>query len=214
MHLAPHFSRAAAPLKNGLGRSLALALLLGLPVGAVADDSEPNFARSGWYLGVGGVGASFESTDGELDDFFGVDHADADTGLGFNLRAGYRGHEHLAVEAAFELMDDTEFDLSNAHSGKINTWTLMAITKPYLMTGRVQPFLLAGVGLMHAKVPNLEPGGPSISATEFAVRFGGGVDFYLTEHVVVAIGLDYVLPTDEISEFDYLAFEWSLNYRF
>ena len=214
MHLAPHSARAAAPMKDGVVLPLALALLLALPLAAAADDSGANYARSGWYLGAGGVGASFLSGEKELESRFGVSDADIDSGLGFNLRAGYRGHEHLGVEVAFELMNDVDFDLSDGDSDGLDTWTLMALTKPYLLTGRVQPFVLAGLGVMRVKVPDVASGGPSLSSTQFAVRFGGGADFYLTEHVVVELGMDYVLPTGDISDFDYLAFGLGLKYRF
>lgn len=215
MHFAPHFADAVHSARSGLGQLVALVALVAVPVASVADDAGANYARSGWYLGAGGVGASFRSADSKIESDFGVSHADAENALGFNLSAGYRGHEHLAVEVAFELMDDTDVDLTGGDAVSIDSWTLMAYTKPYFMTGRVQPFLLAGLGVMQVRVSDL-PSLPSsgMSATEFAVRFGGGVDFYVSEHVVVELGVNYVLPTADIKDFDYLAIEWGLKYRF
>jgi len=214
MHFAPRSARAVVSLKLGLALWLTLLLSLALSSSAWAEDSGPNYARNGWSLAAGGVGSAFLGAEDGLEDHFSDGHADVDRGLGFNLSVGYRGDPHLGVEVAFELMDDVDFDLSGGESSGINTWTLMALTKPYLMTGQIQPFVKAGLGIMHAKVPDLGIAGDSISATEFAVRFGGGVDFYATEHVVIVLGLDYVLPTGDIQDFDYLAFEWGLKYRF
>jgi len=215
MHSALHSSRKVSQARKRLGQLLSVAVLFSLPGVALADDAEGNYARSGWYLGAGGVGASFRGAESQLESAFSVANADVDNSLGFNLSAGYRGHEHLAVEVAFELMDDTDVDLSGGETSSIDSWSLMAYTKPYLMTGQIQPFVLAGLGIMQVRVsdpPGLSIDGPS--ATEFAVRFGGGVDFYATEHVVIAVGANYVLPTGDIKDFDYLAIEWGLKYRF
>ena len=214
MHFAPHFAQAVASTRTGIGRLFLLASLVAMPFAAVADDAAVNYARSGWYLGVGGVGASFQSLDGHLEDTLGAADVSVETGIGINLSAGYRGDEHLAVELAFELLDETDLKQDGIKQGWVDTWTAMAITKPYLMTGRVQPFLLAGLGVMYAKLGDLYSPENEDSSTEFAVRFGGGVDFYTTEHVVVALGLDYVMPTGDLKDYDYVAFTWGVKYRF
>lgn len=214
MHFAPHFAQAVASTRTGLGRLFLLVSLVAMPLAAAADDAAVNYARNGWYLGAGGVGASFEGLDNHLDGIPGVADAKVETGIGLNLNAGYRGDEHLAVELAFELLDETDIRHSGGERGWVDTWTAMALTKPYLMTGRVQPFLLAGLGVMHAKLSELGSSANEDSSTEFAVRFGGGVDFYTTEHIVVALGIDYVMPTGNLKDYDYIAFNWGLKYRF
>ncbi|NRA10265.1 MAG: hypothetical protein HRU02_19085, partial [Myxococcales bacterium] len=63
MHFAPHFAQAVASTRTGLGRLFLLVSLVAMPLAAAADDAAVNYARNGWYLGAGGVGASFEGLD-------------------------------------------------------------------------------------------------------------------------------------------------------
>jgi hypothetical protein len=46
------------------------------------------------------------------------------------------------------------------------------------------------------------------------MRFGGGLDFYATEHVVLTLGIDYVLPFGDLEDLDYVSIGWGLRYRF
>ena len=48
--------------------------------------------------------------------------------------------------------------------------------------------------------------GFSTSDSDLAIRFAGGFDVYLTEHVVAYGGVDYVLPTGDVKDLDYLSF--------
>jgi len=45
-------------------------------------------------------------------------------------------------------------------------------------------------------------------------RFGGGLDFYITESIVASAGVDYLLPTGDVEDLDYVSFGWGLQYRF
>jgi hypothetical protein len=50
--------------------------------------------------------------------------------------------------------------------------------------------------------------------TNFVMRFGGGVDFYATKHVVVSAEIDYVLPFGNLAPLDYLSIGMGIQYRF
>jgi hypothetical protein len=52
------------------------------------------------------------------------------------------------------------------------------------------------------------------SRTEFAARFGTGIDFYFSEHWVLNFEASYVLPTGDLSEYDYIGGGMGLEYRF
>ena len=81
------------------------------------------------------------------------------------------------------------------------------------MTGRYQPFLLFGAGVMTAKA--ISRGVPvETTELEFAMRFGGGIDLYATKNVVVSLEVDYVLPVSNLSDLDYVSIGWGFQYRF
>jgi len=46
------------------------------------------------------------------------------------------------------------------------------------------------------------------------MRFGGGIDIYATKHVVVSLGIDYVLPFGKLDAMDYISVNWGIQYRF
>ncbi|HWP67317.1 MAG TPA: outer membrane beta-barrel protein [Candidatus Limnocylindria bacterium] len=83
----------------------------------------------------GGVGA-LNATD--FDD-------DVRDRLGVEGRGGYRFHEHLAVEAQVTYLHDNGDDLE---AGSLDCETLSgtANLKIYMLTGRVQPYAVGGVG--------------------------------------------------------------------
>ena len=96
---------------------------------------------------------------------------------------------------------------------EIQTWALTGNAKVFVLTGRTQPYALIGIGVLEAE---LEFVGAGLSQTEsgFAVRFGGGLDFYITENVVASAGVDYVLPTGDVEDLDYVSFGAGIQYRF
>ena len=116
--------------------------------------------------------------------------------------------------------------------------TVTGNLKAHLLTGPYQPFLLVGGGMMTVKseiketdkmyetetvqgevVPKF-PDWPGIAGsdrtTEFALRFGGGLDVYSfgTDSVVITAGVDYVLPFGDLEDFDYVSISVGLQYRF
>jgi opacity protein-like surface antigen len=49
---------------------------------------------------------------------------------------------------------------------------------------------------------------------DFALRFGGGVDFYLTENILVSAEASYLMPTGKLDNLDYYSLGLGLQYRF
>jgi opacity protein-like surface antigen len=49
---------------------------------------------------------------------------------------------------------------------------------------------------------------------EIALRFGGGLDFYLTENIVVSAEASYLMPTGKLNGLDYYSIGVGLQYRF
>ena len=93
----------------------------------------------------------------------------------------------------------------------------MAITtdlKGFLLTGRLQPFALVGIGTTIGEVRDSFGAGLEIEEADFVARFGGGLDFYLTESLALTLDASYVLPTGDLADFDYVSLGWGLQYRF
>lgn len=177
-----------------------------LPV--AAEDEGPDYARLGFYVGAGAEG-------GEFTDLGLGSGLDADTGAGFNVFAGYRAHAYVSAELEFEMLP--EIDIKASGFGKfaeIETWAITGNVKAFPLTGRIQPFALVGIGALHGKLKDSVGFGLDESDAGFAARFGGGLDVYATEHVVVWARSTYVLPTGDVSDVDYVSFGGGLQYRF
>jgi hypothetical protein len=188
-------------------RSWWIALLLStlaVPLGARAQD---DFGRTGPYLGLAGNYSIF-TTPSDL-----LPGGDVDDPLGLNARVGYRFHPHLAIEAQVEWLARADVDVDFfGNLGKLDVITTTANAKAYFLTGRVQPFLLAGAGaLVAVSDPN---GGDGDANTGFAGRFAIGTDIYITRNILAAFDVSYVLPTMDPSGADYVSFGWGLGYRF
>lgn len=182
--------------------------------GVTRASAQDDFAREGVYVGVAGTFATYTSAEDELDDA-GVD-ADVDEALGLNARLGYRLHPNFAVEGEFEWLSEADIDVSPfGDIATIESFVLTLNGKLYVLTGRVQPFLLAGVGYMQGEIED-SVAGVDVSQEEesFAARVGGGLDIYITPNIAANLGLSYVIPTDDLEDVDFLSFGWGLIYRF
>jgi opacity protein-like surface antigen len=155
---------------------------------------------------------------------------------------GYRCHSRYSIGATFQHFGgfDTEWTGPlGTGAADIDIFAATADIKGYLLTGRYQPYLLVGGGTMHIKtkvtnptgiaaltpidpVPSQPPlntpvFGPVIqsrSYTDFVFRFGGGVDLYATEHVVVNIDANYLLPLGQVSGVGMFTIGAGIGYRF
>jgi opacity protein-like surface antigen len=205
------------------------------------EEAEPEpvednpYARNGFYIGLAGslgVDIKFEDKfEKEVRDGLGNPtnlSLNVDEKFGLNTRAGYRFHPRIAAEVQFEWISEADIDLKGVAFGKdaftLERWTLMANAKGYLGTGIVQPFLLVGLGVMKGQVEgNASRELPDESVveyrisetdTDFAARFGGGLEVYATENIVINIDATYVLPTGSVNDFDYVSVGWGFQYRF
>ncbi len=212
----------------------AAAAFLGILCSSVvltADDEvdKDDFARRGWLVGVGGSYAveSFEDdAESDFQKVLGPDvNLSVDNSFGFNGRVGYRCHRYFSAEVEVEWLDGFSADLTEpgfVQLAKVGSEPIVitANVKGYFLTGRYQPFLLAGAGVMTADVKLRDTVGlgftglESKSENEFAMRFGGGIDLYATKHVVVSLEADYVLPVGNLDTLDYITVTWGLQYRF
>jgi Outer membrane protein beta-barrel domain len=116
--------------------------------------------------------------------------------------------------------------------------TAMAVLKILLPLGRVQPYAVGGGGIVHARttgsylshctqeqfckedtsihgpVPNDVSGGALADGFDFGFRAGGGVDLYMTEHLVLFWEGSAVIPVGKLNNLNYFSFAWGAQYRF
>jgi opacity protein-like surface antigen len=177
-----------------------------LPASAVRADDTPECCNyNGPYIGVGGGFAK------EL-----FDHGDADNSAYVNLRAGYRFLDFLAVEALGEYEPEFNGKSGQYASSDVSIWSGFGNAKVYPLarwTGWVQPYALAGLGYMFGD--NAQSGSTAHNNENGpSGRFGGGIDFFLTEHVFFTIDGNYLLPWNHASNLDQYQVGGALQYRF
>jgi opacity protein-like surface antigen len=190
-------------------------LLIPAPAISQAD----GYARSGGYAGVSVIGGSYTKFDDEVEDqllVLGyVVRSETDTTAGFKLYGGYRLNPHFALEAEFEMLPEADVDIDGLGKiAELQTWALTGNAKVFPLTGRTQPYALIGIGIQGVEFEDSVGAGLSQTESGFAVRFGGGLDFYITENVVASAGVDYVLPTGDVEDLDYVSFGAGIQYRF
>jgi opacity protein-like surface antigen len=204
------------PLVSGVA---ALWLMLGPGAGYAQEEEEADFGRTGFYIGVGGALTSLMEADGRLEEdllglgeefsVLGAVNADAESSFGINGRGGYRFHPHFAAELEIDWHSPFGVDYASGTihvaRGELEPLVFTANAKGYLFKDRFQPYAALGIGVMTVEDDRF---------TGFAARFGGGVDLYVTEHIVLNTEVRYVLPTGSAESFDMISFGWGLQYRF
>ena len=225
---------ARSDTAKSIVEGVAAAAFIGIVCSSIAitaDDEvdEDDFARRGWLVGLGGSYAIETFEDDAEADFQGELGPDVnlsvDNSFGVNGRVGYRCHQYFSAEVEVEWLDGFSSDLTEpgfTQLADVEFEPVVVTTnlKGYFLTGRYQPFLLAGAGVMTADIKLQNPVGlgftglKSESENEFALRFGAGIDLYATKHVVVSIEADYVLPFGDLDALDYITVSWGLQYRF
>lgn len=208
-------------------RSLACALLLAaIPAAASAGD----YDRFGPYVGVGGsLSLDFFEDDIEdaLDDVVPGISVDVEEAWGANARVGLRLLSPIAIEAQYEYLSPYDIRVSAgglSASFELEQHVVTANAKLYVPIWRVQPYLLAGIGLQYYQIEDDAGLGIEDSDTALAGRAGLGLDLYLTEHVLVNAEasallsdgtIDVAIPgADDIHGLHYLSVQAGLQYRF
>ena len=172
--------------------TVSAAALAGWAVSASAADQE--YGRSGPYLGAGALYA-FETFSGSA--------KPADDSWGYHLTGGYRFNEYFALEATGQQY--VSFDVSG---GDTNVGLACVSGKLFPLHGVIQPYLAAGAGW--AWIDDAR----GKSTDGIAVRFAGGVDFYVTRNWGVFTEVGYFLPTGSGSDYGVVPLSFGVLYRF
>lgn len=181
-----------------------------------------DFARPGWYAGVGIFYAlsDYELSTSDL----GVvpeqpPNVDPEFGnaLGVDARAGYRAFDRWAFELDYQWQSGYDSDSALlTHDLEIDTHLLSLNTKFFLMTDRVQPYGLLGVSLLIFNTEIVDDAfrKPWDIDVGFAPRFGAGVDYYLNDHWVLNLEGTYIVPVGNLDGANMGSVGLNLLYRF
>ena len=225
---------ARSELAKVIAESAAAAVLVGIVCSSVALTAEDevdkdDFARRGWLVGVAGsyaVETFQDDAESDIQKVLGPEvNLSVDDSFGFNGRVGYRCHRRFSAEVEVEWLDGFDADLTQPNVDQLANvhYEPLVVTtnvKGFILTGRYQPFLLLGAGAMTADIKLRDPVGLGFTGANteteeaFALRFGGGIDLYATENVVLNVGIDYVLPFGNLDDLDYITIGWGVQYRF
>jgi len=193
---------------SALWVAVAALLLLGSP--ASAEPAGPDYARKGWYVGANGIYGLYVFDQGKP--------VETDGTGGFNVRGGYRIYPWLAAELFYEWA----YQFTKTPAGAPITTDAMSHTittnlKFLYPRWRAQPYFAFGIGAYGEEETTQAPAGVSNSSEwGLGMRPVVGVDFYLTENVVLnletgpSIGL-YDAATDARI---YMSFGGGVQYRF
>lgn len=203
------------------------------PVGAALAEDDDGLFRSGPYFSVGPTFTTGK-VDGMVEDIFEDAFAvpidvDLDDSWGVNARLGYRFAPFFAAEVQYEWVDDFDYDLSSlgvdfggatvgGHTATVNFKVIAPIW-------RVQPYALVGAGVAFYDFQDRTPLnllGGSGSHEAFAGRAGLGIDFHLTDHLVLStegsvVGTtrDFEQPDlGDLDDYYYIAVTAGFQYRF
>ncbi len=163
-----------------------MALVTGVALSSVGCKSSYNpeedwqglgrFTRTGVYVG-GGYTRGFEDLNLQ-------GNIDADDDDGFHVKAGYRGSRYVAVELAYDTVNEFDTDVDGV---SVEASTVTANLKIYPTGGlennaaRIQPYGLAGIGIIFTDTDS--PTAPSENEDAGAYRLAVGADIYLTEDI-------------------------------
>lgn len=205
----------------GLAAATAMACLLAAP--ARAADDELLYAQRGLYLNAG-ANYMIPTRPGDIEDEVKKSlgggpavSANVDDSWGMNGRLGFRLNPRLALEGQFEWLANFEVDAQvNGVERKQETalMTLTANGKYFLLTGRIQPYLVAGAGWGRSRVKSAA-GGSTQRDDGWVARGGAGVNLYGSRDVAFNIETTYVHPASgRIEDLDNVSFTAGLTLFF
>ena len=188
-------SHAAAP---------ALLLLLLLPAPPARAEEDP-YSKPALYGAFGGtyVWELFDQEVGPPSQVVKVNNT-----TGFDVTLGYRGSPYLAGEVGIDAMNTFNAEIGSQHDSVDFVATTFNL-KGYLPAGRLQPYLLAGAGYLnvdaHSSALTKDGNSP-------VMRFGCGLDAYLTDNLAVYTAWHYLLPFGDNKGLDTLAVHFGFQY--
>ena len=164
---------------------------------ADSEDSEPDYASKGFYIGgIANYAVENIKNKGSWDNNWGA-----------SVRAGYRILPRLGLEG---MMEWHRFESNDTSNDDFDTWTTTANARLYLTEGRIQPNILLGIGAMMRRGVN----DSAWDANDLALRVGFGLDIYIYEGLAFIGQTDYVAAVNNIKKTNYFSAGMGLQYKF
>jgi len=172
----------------------------------VARADERSGPGQGVYVGIGGVYAledfDYDSSRLGTASIFGPDvKIDFDDSTGVDLLLGWRFHRRLSLELTYEFLEGFD-STEGAPDSELDTHHFLLGLKLYGNRNLFEPYLLVGVGglLVEEEVEGATLPDPFRTDLGFAMRFGGGLDFWLDEHFGVEVEVSYLIAQGGLAE--------------
>ncbi|MCH2184993.1 porin family protein, partial [Myxococcota bacterium] len=145
------------------------------------------------------------------------------TFLGVGFSGGYRLAPRWALDFSLDwarsdlwadvvVATDSQRVGTRRKVGGIETGIASVNARFYALTGRLQPFALAGVGAMMATPVDLS--GNKRHAYGFSSKLGAGFDFYVTRHFAATGLVSYDFATGDTERSDLFLFNVYLTWRY
>ncbi len=170
------------------------------------------FARTGPFLGVAGLYA--------VEDF-DASGADVDNGFGGAVFAGYRVHSNVSIEVRGEYLEGFDIEPpadagASFRDAELDGFLITAGPKIYPFTGSLQPFVGLGIGVMRGELEGRRVDGTRFGdrATDAVIRPAAGLDFFVSENLVLNVEAAYVSPGGNLENLDFASFSSGLTFRF
>jgi len=160
-----------------------------------------DFDRKGAYLGLYAI-----QSKEVFDTPTGVDVGDSDLGVGGKV--GFRIIDRVAVEAVVENVDGFEVESGNV-SADLELMQYGLNGKFFITTGRVQLYLLGGIGAASADVS-----GFNLDEDGHYYRGGLGVDIYLTSNFAAFGEANYNRMAGDTNDLDHIDAQFGVMFRF
>ena len=191
--------RGRLPRAVRLGLIYAIAVLAASPLAASAQnqptlipvDPDRPYSHSRYLVGISAIAAVATSKD-------------LDPSPGIQLQIGGRFHRYLGAEMFGEW--HSRFDSDFRH---YSAWGAGMAFRGFFMTGRIQPFVLAGGGVIQTRRGG---GGSTVSDIGFAPRAGLGIDYYLNREIAMRLDTTYVIPVGDPAGLDFISVTWGLQW--
>ncbi len=195
-------NRNPSPQRISLALFFPCMLLMASPGFAQDDEGGEGFSRPGWYVGAAVIGAltNFRDTPG-----------DVENSAGLNARVGYRANSFAALEAELEWVSPFEEQLDGSTRAEYRAYAIGLNGKFYFREASIQPYALVGVSVL---IVSESVGGTKRRDSDWGFRGGGGVDFYVSQHVALNIEVTYMWGVGDVWQRDYTSFGAGVTYRF
>ncbi|MAI80917.1 MAG: hypothetical protein CL917_18405 [Deltaproteobacteria bacterium] len=165
--------------------------------------SQRSYVRGGWYLGFEGLVIVENSPLVSGPDKHLVNG-------GFDFRMGNRHNRWLATEIQGTWVNSYK---TADESSDFMIWGIWVNERVYLTKGRIQPFLMTGLGFIQTRTevkgnvtaPDADPLANVRTAWGFSAVFGTGIEIYWTESFISTLTINYYLTTGDIRDHDFAA---------